>query len=117
MHWWKGTRQQAGRSRITITAIPNLPVLDPVLDPRDLTEEQLKHCQDIFIRFKGKKFLPANEAYRDDTRQNLDRELPLGQFSVQKLDPDLENSLDLLRRQWCAEPSVHGGKRSKPGSD
>ena len=29
MHWWKGTRQQAGRSRITITAVLDLPVLDP----------------------------------------------------------------------------------------
>ena len=29
MHWWKGTRQQAGRSSMTITAIPDLPVLDP----------------------------------------------------------------------------------------
>ncbi len=64
---------------------------------------------------KSKKFLPANEAYRDDTRQNLDRELLFGQFSVLRLDPDLEISLDLLRRQWCAEPSVHGGKGTKPG--
>ena len=110
MPWWKGTRQQAGRSRIKITAIPDL----PVLDPRTLTEEQVTHCQDIYSRFKGREFLPANEAYRDDTRQDLDRELLFGIFSVLKLDPDLEDSLDLLRLQWCSEPSVHGGKKTRP---
>ena len=110
MHWWKGTRQQAGRSRITITALPEL----PVLDPRALTEKQMKRCRGIYSGFKCRKFLPANEAYRDDTRQELDRELLFGPSSVLKLDPDLENSLDLLRRQWCAEPSVHGGKSSRP---
>ena len=109
MHWWKGTRQQAGRSRITITALPEL----PVLDPRALTEKQMKRCRGIYSGFKCRKFLPANEAYRDDTRQELDRELLFGPSSVLKLDPDLENSLDLLRRQWCAEPSVHGGKRTR----
>ena len=37
MHWWKGTRQQAGRSRMTITAIPDLPVLDPPQIDRSAT--------------------------------------------------------------------------------
>ena len=44
MHWWKGARQQQGRSITTITAIPDL----PVLDPRALTEDQMKHCRGIF---------------------------------------------------------------------
>ena len=110
MHWWKGTRQQEGRSIIKISAIPDL----PVLDPRALTKEQVEHCRAIYTRFKGREFLPANEAYRDDTRQELDRELLFGKFSVLKLELDLENSLDLLRRQWCAEPSVHGGKGTRP---
>lgn len=107
MHWWKGTRQQAGRSRITITALPDL----PGLDPRTLTEEQMEHCRGIYSRFKGREFLPANEAYRDETRQELDREMLFGML---KLDPDLESSLDLLRYQWCVEPSVHGGKKMRP---
>ena len=109
MHWWKGTRVQAGRSRITITAIPDL----PVLDPRTLTEDQLEHCHAIFEDFKDREFMPANEAYRDKTRKNLDRELLFGITSVLKLDPVLEDGLDLLRKQWCAEPSVHGGKGTR----
>lgn len=110
MHWWKGTRQQSGRSIITITAIPEL----PVLDPNALTEEQLRNCRGIYNRFKERKFLPANESYRDNARRELDRELLFGPASVLQLDSDLENSLDLLRLQWCAEPSVHGGKGTRP---
>ncbi len=109
MHWWNGTRQQAGRSVITITAIPDL----PVLDPHALTEGQLDHCHAIFEGFKEKPLLPANEAYRDETRMALDRELLFGTTSVLQLDPVLEEGLDLLRKQWCAEPSVHGGKNTR----
>ena len=109
MRWWKGTRQQAGRSSMTITVIPDL----PVLDPSALTEGQLDHCDAIFEHFKDKPLLPANEAYRDETRKALDHQLLFGETSVLQLDPDLEEDLDLLRRQWCAEPSVHGGKRTQ----
>ena len=110
MHWWRGAKQQSGRSIITVSVTSEL----IVLDPHALTEEQVEHCRDIYSRFKGRKFLPANEAYRDDARQELDRELLFGTSSVLKLDPDLEDSLNLLRRQWCAEPSVHGGKSTRP---
>ena len=90
MHWWKGTRQQAGRSAMTITAIPDL----PVLDPRALTERQLDHCDAIFEGFKDRVLLPANEAYQDETRKALDHDLLFGIKSVLRLDPDLEEDLD-----------------------
>ena len=106
LFWWMGTRQQAGRSRMTITAIPDL----PVLDPRTLTVSRVDHCRAIFDDLKDHEFLPANEAWRDETRKALDRELLFGITSVLQLDPGLEEGLDLLREQWCAEPSVHGGK-------
>ncbi len=109
LFWWKGTRQQAGRSRMTITAIPDL----PVLDPRTLTEGQTDHCHAIFDDLKDREFLPANEAWRDETRKDLDRELLFGITSVLQLDRGLEEGLDLLRKQWCAEPSVHGGKGTR----
>ena len=101
MHWWKGTRQQAGRSSMTITAIPDL----PVLDPRKLTDQRLDHCRALFDDLKDREFLPANEAWRDETRKALDRELLFGITSVLQLDLGLEEGLDLLRKQWCAEPS------------
>ena len=110
--WWYGTRQQNGRACITVTKLPGL----PVLDPRALTDFQADRCRTIIEDFKDKPLLPANQAYQDDTRKALDRKLLFGITSVLQLDPDLEEGLDLLRNQWCAEPSVHGGKgtRIKP---
>ena len=73
----------------------------------------MDHCRAIFEDFKDREFLPANQAWRDETRKDLDRDLLFGITSVLQLDPDLEEGLDLLRKQWCAEPSVHGGKGTR----
>jgi len=104
--WWIGTRQQQGRARLTITQLPRL----TVLAPRSLSQEQLAQAEVIFDRFKEKVFLPANEAYRDDVRQALDRAVlvELLGLAAEVLDP-----IALLRDQWCAEPSVHGGKKTR----
>ena len=109
LFWWHGTRQQQGRACITVTKLPEL----PVLDPRTLTEEQTDRCRAMFKEFKDREFLPANEAYRDQTRKDLDSALFFGSASLLQLDPSLEEGLDLLRSQWCAEPSVHGGKATR----
>ena len=109
LFWWYGTRQQQGRACVTVTKLPEL----PVLDPRTLTEEQTNRCRAVFEEFKDRVFLPANEAYRDEVRKDLDRALLFGTASVLQLDPGLEEGLDLLRVQWCAEPSVHGGKATR----
>ncbi len=109
LFWWYGTRQQQGRACVTVTKLPEL----PVLDPRALTEVQTDRCREIFEEFKDREFLPANEAYRDETRKMLDRTLFFERTSLLRLDPALEEGLDLLRDQWCAEPSVHGGKATR----
>ena len=104
--WWIGTRQQQGRARITITQLPRL----TVLNPRALSKEQLARTAAIFEQFKDAAFLPANEAYRDDARQALDRAILIDLLHLPEaaLEP-----LALLRDQWCAEPSVHGGKKTR----
>ena len=104
--WWIGTRQQQGRARLAITQLPRL----TVLDPRSLSKEQLATAEDIFEQFKEKGFLPANEAYRDDSRHALDRAVLIDLLHLPEstLEP-----LALLRDQWCAEPSVHGGKKTR----
>ena len=104
--WWVGTRQQQGRACLTITQLPRL----TVLDPRSLSQEQLAQAESIFERFKEKEFLPANEAYRDDARQALDRAVLVDLLHLPEaaLEP-----LAILRDQWCAEPSVHGGKKTR----
>ena len=110
--WYSGMRQQQGRSILTISRLPDL----PVLDVRKLTKTQLEKCQMLFDTFKERTFLPANEAYRDPVRKDLDAEL----FKMLDLGKDegmsdsLLEGLDLLRRKWCSEPSVHGGKSTRP---
>ena len=104
--WWIGSRQQQGRAILTITQLPRL----TVLDPRTLTSDQIAHAEDIFERFKGKSFLPANEAYRDGVRQALDRAVLV---ELLHLPETVLEPLAILRNQWCAEPSVHGGKKTR----
>ncbi len=101
--WWHGTRQQLGRTTITLSRLPDL----MVLDPRQLSARQLKKTQALFEQFKERTLLPANEAWRDETRQDLDRALLVDLLG---LPEETMEALDLLRRQWCAEPSVRGGK-------
>ena len=61
--WWHGTRQQQGRVIMTITTLPDL----PVIDPRELTADQLRRAGGIFEAFRDRTLLPANEAWRDET--------------------------------------------------
>ena len=104
--WWKGSRQQQGRAVMTITRLPEL----PVLDPRQLTSDQMDRTKDLFDRFKGRQMLPSNEAYRDPVRADLDRAVLV---ELLGLPESILKPLELLRDQWCAEPSVHGGKATR----
>lgn len=114
--WWVGSRQQRGRAILTITRLPEL----PVLDTRKLAPGQLAMAEQIFDRFKDREFLPANEAYRDPTRIALDEAVlieVLGLHDIAGTDADeVMESLKVLRNQWCREYSVHGGKHTKPSS-
>lgn len=107
--WWIGSRQQHGRASVTISRLPDL----LALDARALSEEQTASAQDVFADFRERKMLPANEAYRDPVRQELDRALLV---DVLGLPDKILDSLDALRTSWCAEPTVHGGKSTRPGT-
>lgn len=58
-----------------------------------------------------KQHRPANEAYHDETRQALDRAILVDLLGLPEtiLEP-----LRVLREQWCSEPTVHGGKSTRP---
>ena len=105
--WWIGNRQQQGRANLTISELPSL----TVLDARELTLAQLNRADAIFDEFRNRELLPANEAWRDGTRQALDHAVLVDLLG---LPEDIMEPLDLLRLQWCAEPSVHGGKSTRP---
>lgn len=105
--WWQGSRQQQGRALLTISRLPEL----LTLDPRALSEEQHRRAAAMLSDFGKRALLPANEAWRDDARQALDRWLLIDLLG---LSPETMKEIDLLRRQWCAEPTVHGGKPTRP---
>ena len=85
----------------------------PTLDITQLSEDQLQTAESIFEEIKNLEFLPANEAYRDDTRKLLDRRVLV---DLLNLPESILEPLDLLRLKWCSEPSVHGGKQTAPDS-
>ena len=90
-----------------ITAIRSMPTLDVT----KLTQAQLDKAEEIFEDLRNHEFLPANEAYRDNTRKELDHRVLIDMLGLPEtiLEP-----LDLLRLKWCLEPSVHGGKKTAP---
>ena len=92
-----------------ITAIRSMPTLDVT----KLTTAQLETVETIFEDMRGAQFLPANEAYRDNTRKELDHRVLIDMLG---LPTSVLEPLDLLRLKWCLEPSVHGGKSTAPRS-
>ena len=106
-YWWHSSRQQAGRGRMPITAMRTMPTLDITR----LAPEQLATAETIFADMRAAEFLPANEAYRDASRQELDRRVLM---EILGLPENILEPLDLLRLKWCSEPSVHGGKNTRP---
>ena len=107
LFWWQGSVQQAGRACLTVSRLPDL----PVLDPRALDDAQHALARGLLERFRERTFLPANEAYRDDTRQALDAAVLI---ELLGLPASVLEPLAVLRTQWCGEPTVHGGKATRP---
>ena len=104
-YWIESNRAQVARGRTTLTAIPNI----ATLDVRQLSDAQLAAAVAVFDDLCLERMLPANEAYRDPVRQEIDRRflldvLGLGEESVEQLG--------ILRNQWCAEPTVTGIKKT-----
>ena len=105
--WWAGGRQQQGRSIMTITQLPAL----PALDVRQLSQKQIDLSHQLFADFLDHELLPANEAYHDPVRQALDQAVLIDLLG---LPESILEPLAVLRLQWCAEPTVHGGKSTRP---
>ena len=106
-YWWVGTRQQSGRTRVSFSRLASI----PTLDVRRLSDQQRNVCDLIFERFREEKFLPANESFRDLVRNELDEAVIV---EILGLSRDVLNDFALVRKQWCSEPSVHGGKATRP---
>lgn len=105
--WWEGSRQHPGRALLTITSLPAL----LMIDPQALTQSKIIQAAKLFEHYQSQELLPANEAYRDPVRQAIDRSLLV---DLLELPYDILDPLDQVRLQWCSEPTVHGGKRTRP---
>ena len=109
-YWWHSSRQQSGRGRMPISSIRTMPTLDVTA----LSPEQLAAAESIFEDMRTRHFLPANQAYEDPARKELDYRVLIEMLGMPE---SVLAPLDLLRLKWCSEPSVHGGKRTAPPED
>ena len=98
-----GTRTQKRRSTLTISRLPEL----PVLNVRQLTPDQLSLAETIFHRFRNRELMPANMANQDLTRQDLDQAVLI---ELLELDLDVLKRVEVIRDQWCREPHLWRGK-------
>lgn len=110
-HWLAGGKQQHGRGLLTQKTLKTL----PTLDVRQLSDEVLTNATAIFERLKYKRMLPFNECAADEIRHELDAELVTKVLGIQ--DIGVLASMQTLRELLCAEPSIHGGKKSKCALD
>ena len=104
LHWWHSSRQDSGRGSTTIRSAESL----PVLDFRALTDDQLLMAGMIFDEFRDKELKPAYLADADPNRALLDRRVVCDLLGF---DEGVYEGVRRLSQKWCAEPSVHGGKK------
>ena len=109
-YWWRSSRQQSSKARTTIRAAEAL----PILDLRALTDAQLAEAERVFDEFRDLDLKPAYLADADPNRALLDRRLTR---DVLGMDERAYQAIRRLSAKWCAEPSVHGGKRRPRGGE
>ena len=102
--WWNSNRQVAGRGTSSVSGLESL----GMMDLRALTDEQLATAKCIFDEFRDKDLKPAYLADADPNRALLDRRVVCDLLGF---DEDVYEGVRRLSQKWCAEPSVHGGKK------
>ena len=108
-YWWHSSRQQPGRGIMTIRVADTL----HILDLRTLTDDQLATAMDIFDDFRERDLMPAYLADADPNRAHLDKRVICDLLGF---DHSIYEAVRYLAAKWCAEPSVHGGKRRPRGA-
>ena len=108
-YWWHSSRQQSSKAGMTIPSAESL----PVLDFRTLTDDQLSTAESIFDEFRDKDLMPAFLADADPNRALLDSRAIC---DLLDFDDTVYEAVRRLSAKWCAEPSVHGGKKRPRGA-
>lgn len=107
LHWTHSGKQQPGRGVSSRTALLQM----PTLDVRCLSDEALANAERIFHTLKDQRMLPFNEINHDPVRHELDRLLLTEVLGI--TTEDAHTAIHRLRELLCAEPSIHGGKKSR----
>ena len=108
-YWWHSNRQQSSKARMTIRSAETL----PVLNFNTLSAEQLRRAETIFDEFRDLQLQPAYLADADPNRALLDRRVICDLLGF---DTATYEAVRRLAAKWCAEPSVHGGKKRPKGA-
>ena len=108
-HWWHSNRQVSGRGAMSIRSTDSL----SVLDLRTLSGEQIRTAKAIFDDFRDRELKPAYLADADPNRALLDRRVVCDLLGF---DEATYEAVRRLSAKWCAEPSVHGGKKRPKGA-
>ena len=106
-HWMHSSKQQVGRGGLSIMTLRTL----PTLDVRCLSADALTNADQIFSEMKHERMLPFNEADHDEVRHELDRRFLMEVLGI--TSADVHTAVGRLREKLCAEPSIHGGKKSR----
>ena len=109
LFWWHANPQVSGRATVTVRSAEGMPMLDFC----ELNDGQLATAEVIFEEFRDKDLRPAYLADADPNRALLDRYVLCDLLGF---DEDVYLAVRRLAAKWCAEPSVHGGKRRPKGS-
>ena len=105
--WAHSGKQQPGRGMGARKILLQM----PTLDVRCLSDKALANAKRIFHTLKHQRMLPFNEAAHDPVRHELDRLLLTEVLNI--TTEDAHNAMHRLRELLCAEPSIHGGKKSR----
>ena len=105
--WWVGTRQQQGRACLTITQLPRLTVLDRAFSHQRAASPS-----------RGASLSDSRERSSCQLMRRIGTTLAKPSiapswWSLLRLPEETLEPLAILRDQWCAEPSVHGGKKTR----
>lgn len=107
LQWTHSSKQQPGRGANSRTSLLQM----STLDVRCLSDKALTNAERIFHDLKHQRMLPFNESDHDPVRHELDRLLLNEVLGI--TSEDAHNAVHRLRELLCAEPSIHGGKKSK----
>ena len=104
LYWWHSNIQVAGRGDISTRGAESF----PILNLHALADDQLATAETIFNDFRELDLQPAYLADTDPHRALLDRRVVCDLLGF---DENTYHAVRQLAAKWCAEPSVHGGKK------